>query len=157
MRRLRDFVDKETLSSIYNALVRPHFDYCSEAWDTLGLELSRRLQKLQNRAARIIMNLRYDTPGIEALSITGWESLETQRATSKAKQMYKVLNYLSPSSLATHFVRKRNITEYDLRGYNYNHPCQKLRILKTASVMKELNGGTRYLLICVIQIHYQHL
>ena len=31
MRRIRDFVDRETLSSIYNALVglHPHFDYCS--------------------------------------------------------------------------------------------------------------------------------
>jgi hypothetical protein len=63
MRRIRDFVDRETLSSIYNALIRPHFDYCSEVWDTL-VGLSSRLKKLQNRAARIIMNLRYNTPGI---------------------------------------------------------------------------------------------
>jgi hypothetical protein len=37
MRRIRDFVDRETLSYIYNALVRPHFDYCSEVLDTLGV------------------------------------------------------------------------------------------------------------------------
>ncbi len=54
MRRIRDSVDRETLSSIHNALVRPHFDYCSEVWDTLGVGLSSRLQKLQNRAVRII-------------------------------------------------------------------------------------------------------
>jgi hypothetical protein len=30
--------------------------------------------------------------------------------------MYKVLNDLAPSSLATLFVHKRNITESDLRG-----------------------------------------
>ena len=34
-RNVRDFVDRENLSSIYNALIRPHFDYCSEVWDTL--------------------------------------------------------------------------------------------------------------------------
>ena len=116
MRRVRDFVDRETLSSIYNALVRPHFDYCSEIWDTLGVGLFSRLQKLQNRAARIIMNLRYYTPDMEALNDIGWETLETQGAKSKAKQMYKVLNDLAPSSLATLFVHKRNITKYDLRG-----------------------------------------
>ncbi len=66
MRRIRDFVDRETLSTIYNALVRPHFDYCSEVWDILGVGLSSRLQKLQNRAARIIMNMGYNTPGMEA-------------------------------------------------------------------------------------------
>jgi hypothetical protein len=27
MQRIRDSVDRETLSSIYNALVCPHFDY----------------------------------------------------------------------------------------------------------------------------------
>ena len=53
MRRIRDFVDRETLSSIYNALIRPHFDYCIEVWDTLGVGLSSRLQNLQNRAASV--------------------------------------------------------------------------------------------------------
>jgi hypothetical protein len=37
--KIRDFVERETLSSIYNALIRPHFDYCSEVWDTLGVGL----------------------------------------------------------------------------------------------------------------------
>ena len=76
MQRIRDFVDRETLSSIYNALIRPHFDYCSEVWDTLGVGLSSRLQKLQNRAARIIMNLRYNTPGIEAINALGGSLLK---------------------------------------------------------------------------------
>ena len=116
MRRIRDFIDRETLSSIYNALICPHFDYCSEEWDTLGVGLSSRLQKLQNIAARIIMNLRYNTSGIEAINTLGWEPLETRQAKSKVKQMYKVLNDLASSSLATLFVHKRNITEYDLRG-----------------------------------------
>jgi hypothetical protein len=71
MRGIRDFVDREALSSIYNALVRPHFDYRSEVWDTLGVGLSSRLQKLQNRAARIIMNLRYNTLGIETINALG--------------------------------------------------------------------------------------
>jgi predicted fused transcriptional regulator/phosphomethylpyrimidine kinase len=57
--------------------------------------LSSRLQKLQNIAARILMNLRYNTPDIEAINALGWESLETRRAKSKVKQMYKVLNDLA--------------------------------------------------------------
>ena len=63
-----------------------------------------------------MMNLRYNTPDIEALNAIGWESLETRRAKSTAKQMYKVLNDLAPSSVATLFVPRRSITEYDLRG-----------------------------------------
>ena len=77
--------------SIYNALINPHFDYCSEVWDTMGVGLSNRLQKLQNRAARVIMNFSNDSSGPEAIKALGWESLETRRAKSKAKTMYKVL------------------------------------------------------------------
>ena len=67
--------------------------------------LSTRLQKLQNRAARIIMNMGYNAPGMEAINALGWETLETRRTKSKVKQMYKVLNGLAPSSLAVLFVR----------------------------------------------------
>ena len=41
------------------------------------------------------MNLRYNTPGIEAINALGWQPLETRRAKSKVKQMYKVLNDLA--------------------------------------------------------------
>ena len=46
---------------IYNAfLVQPHFDYCSIVWGNCGETLSEKLQKLQNRAARILTG-RYNT------------------------------------------------------------------------------------------------
>ena len=55
VRKLKSYVDHNTLICAYNALVLPHFDYCCEVWDTINLTLSDRLQILQNRAARIIM------------------------------------------------------------------------------------------------------
>jgi len=91
LKRIRDFVKRDTLVSMYNALIQPHVNYFSEVWDTLGQRHSNRLQKLQNRSARLIMNLSKDTPAIEALNALGWENLETQWAKSKANQMYKVV------------------------------------------------------------------
>ena len=116
IRKIRDFVDRETLISVYNALINPHFDYCSEVWDTMGVGLSNRLQKLQNRAARVIMNFSNDIPGPEVLNALGWENLAARQAKTKAKTMYKVLNKLAPSSLEKLFEHKRNITQYNLRG-----------------------------------------
>ena len=84
--------------------------------------LSSRLQKLRNRAARKTMNMGCNTPGMEAINALGWETLETRRAKSKVKQMYKVLNGLASTSLAALFVHKRNITEYDLRGSSTSLP-----------------------------------
>ena len=58
IRKLRKFIDTSTLVLVYNALIQPYFDYCCEVWDTLGKGVSEGLQKLQNRAARLIMNLK---------------------------------------------------------------------------------------------------
>ena len=56
IKKLKEFVDRDTLVLVYNALIQPHFDYCYEVWDELDKVLIERLQKLQNRAARLIMN-----------------------------------------------------------------------------------------------------
>ena len=62
------------------------------------------------------MSMKNDTPGLEAISALGWETLECQRTKSKAIQMYKVLNDLAPNALVNLFVRKSDITDYELRG-----------------------------------------
>ena len=54
MKRIKSFVSPEILHYIYNALVQPHFNYCSIVWGNCGKTLSEKLQKLQNRAARIL-------------------------------------------------------------------------------------------------------
>jgi hypothetical protein len=45
IRRVNPFVDKDTLVSIYNAIVRPYFNYCCEVWDVFGEMQSKRLAK----------------------------------------------------------------------------------------------------------------
>ena len=77
LRRLKEFADKQTLLSVYNAIVRPYFDYCCEVWDVFGETQSKRLQKLQNRAARIIMNMSNDIDHSVALRALGWKPLQT--------------------------------------------------------------------------------
>ena len=32
LKRVRPFISKETAIQIYNALIMPHFDYCSPVW-----------------------------------------------------------------------------------------------------------------------------
>ena len=54
LKRIRQFVDTNTALKIFGALIQPHFDYCSSVWDGLNITLNDKLQKLQNRAARVI-------------------------------------------------------------------------------------------------------
>ena len=90
IRKLRTFIDTSTLVLVYNALIQPYFDYCCEVWNTLGKGLSERLQKVQNRAARLIMNLKNEHGhSVLARNSLGWEFelLEKRRVKMKARIM----------------------------------------------------------------------
>ena len=112
---MRDFVDKDTLLSVYFALVQPHFDYCWKVWDVLGLCQAKRLQKLHNRSAKVIMNMSNEVSHVVALSSLGWETLQAQRKKSKEKLMFKILNKLGPQILNDLFTNKLDVTSYNLR------------------------------------------
>ena len=86
LRRVKPFIaERDTLTYIYNAIVRPYFDYCSEVWDVFGEIQSKQLQKLQNRAARIISNMSNDVDHSIALCALGWESLNIFEEKGKSK------------------------------------------------------------------------
>ena len=57
-------------------------------WDIVGETQSQRLQKLQNRCARIIMDMGNEVNAQIALNSLGWETLKVQRTKAKAKLMY---------------------------------------------------------------------
>ena len=96
LKKLKEFVDRDTLVLVYNALIQLHFDYCCEVWDELGKGLGEHLQKLQDRAARLIMNFKNEhRQSILARTALGCTSLEEHRALMKAKLTYKTVNQLA--------------------------------------------------------------
>ena len=76
LRTFRGTLPTEQLVSLYNALILPHFDYCSIIWGNCGLVLKNKLQVLQNRAARIITNSPYEVRSYKILNKLGWDNLE---------------------------------------------------------------------------------
>ncbi len=62
-----------------------------------GETQSKRLQKLHNRSARIMMNVNNDTDQTIALGALGWEPLKIDRMKTKAKLMFKLLNEMGPN------------------------------------------------------------
>ena len=49
------FIPFDTRVSMYNALVMPYFNYCCSAvWGNINKRLADKLQKMHNRAARIL-------------------------------------------------------------------------------------------------------
>ena len=58
---------------------QPHLDYCSSVWGFYSKSLSRKLKKLQNRAARVITFSNYDHSTDELLRMVIWVKLDRQR------------------------------------------------------------------------------
>ena len=114
IKRIRPFVPPDTLIYIYSALIQPHFDYCNLVWGNCGKTLSDRLQKLQNRAARLLTSSSYDADAKGLIRQLGWKDLCTQRQIQKALMVYRSLNGLVPEYLSSKFL-KRNGTRYSLR------------------------------------------
>ena len=96
LRRIRSFVPFETLKLIFNVLVRPRFDYCSVMWANYNLTRSYKLQRLQNRAARILNFSSYDSDVEDLISRLGWRKLSSRRDMQKANMVIKSLNVLAP-------------------------------------------------------------
>ena len=103
LKRVRPFVSMHTAIKIYKGLIEPHFDYCSAVWDGLTQQLSEKLQKLQNRAIRVIIKSSYDTSSRFLLTWLGWDNLPVRRAKQKANLMYKCINNLAPAYLCNLF------------------------------------------------------
>ena len=83
LKHAKKFVPKETLIQMYRGIVEPHFRYCCSVWGSCGETRLRALQKLQNRAARIVSNCSYDT-SVKWLPLTEMINSETATMTYKA-------------------------------------------------------------------------
>ena len=71
LRFARPYVPLEVLETLYRALIECHFGYGDIVWGNCGETLLNKLQKIQNRAARIITGSDYDAPSEPLLSNTG--------------------------------------------------------------------------------------
>ena len=115
LKRVRPFIPTDVPVQIYNALILPHFDYCSPVWDGMSVCLSDKLQKLQNRAARVITQSPFDTSSNLLLAMLRWEKLSLRRKKQKALIMYKTLNELAPDYLQCLFT-ERHVNDYNRRN-----------------------------------------
>ena len=97
----------------FDSPVQPHFNYCSVVWGNCGSGLSEKLQKLHNRAARILMYASYDS-NIDEL----FRELGTQISKIGICCCYdvQIFTWDDPEYLTSRFVVRNDITSYRLRN-----------------------------------------
>ena len=115
LKRMRPVVPISTLQYIYNSIIQPHFDYSCVVWDNCTKSSADKLQKLQNRAARILTFFSYGTNADLLIKRLGWRKLESRRKIQKVTMVYKSLNVLVPDYLQPLFNHRNSVTNYTLR------------------------------------------
>ena len=82
-------------------------------WGSCSKSLSQKLQKLQNRAARVLTFSNYDRSTDELLQMVNWVKLDRQRLVNKSIMMYKIVNNIVPEYLSSRFVFRYNLRDSD--------------------------------------------
>ena len=133
LRRLRNFFDIKILITVYQSLVQPHFDYCSQVWGDLGTTLRNKLQLLQNRAVSIITKSGYKVRSVNLLNQLGLPNLEERRNQQLNTLMYKVRHEMTPS-LTDMFKKTNEVHKHQTRQtkHDFLPPKPKTNYLKKA-------------------------
>ena len=78
--------------------------------------LTDKLQRLQNRTARVLAQSSYDADANQLIKKLSWDNWETRRQKLKAKMVYKSWYGLTPSYLSSKFIQLSDM----ITSYNYN-------------------------------------
>ena len=100
LQHVSNILPHSILKNLYISIVEPHFHYCSSVWGCCGKTEINRLQKLQNRAARIISSSKFDTPCKPLLLSLGLKSIQEIIDFNTNSMIFKSINALAPGYLS---------------------------------------------------------
>ena len=104
----------EAANSVYNTLIQPISDYADTSWGVLSEACNNELQRLQNRAARIVLR-RNRTEN--CLSSLNWLHLSTRRKI-RCVLVFKILNNCVPVYFNDYFTKNSNVHSFNTRHKN---------------------------------------
>lgn len=103
MGRIADKLDMQTKQILYKSIIEPHIVYCSTILYLSNETQLDRIQKLQNRAMRIILKKSWWTSGIDMLQQLDWMSVRQRINLQVLLFIYKVTNGMLPKYLKNSF------------------------------------------------------
>lgn len=137
--RVKDSFDRDTLILIIQSLVMSKLYYCSTVWANTSSTNIKKLQLVQNFAARIITNTRkhdHITPTLKELK---WLPVKKHLIYRDIIMTFKCLNGMTPSYLSDEFSQRTSIHEHATRRCNtlnvpYFKTCSGQRSFKYRAV-----------------------
>ena len=156
--RIKFFLPISTLNKLANALVMPHFDYCSSVWSNCNVQYVNSLQTLQNRLARVLVSadIRTRIIDLHVMNTLNWSKLDQRWKLHILLTTFKCLKgdapvyLLSQFSFATHSHHTRGRVKLLILWLFH---LGKIILGKEHFITGQASYGTIYQMIYVIIIN----
>ena len=116
MKRVSKFLTQDSRKSIYRSFIAANFNYCPISWIFCGKKNTTKLEKLQERALRLVFCDKTATHD-DLLKRGNFLSLKAFRTRCLAVEVYKCVHGLNPTYLNDLFTEP-------LANYNFRDKCR---------------------------------
>ena len=150
IRRNITYKEKSLIVPLYKAIVRPHLEYCMQAWSPYLRKDIDMLEKIQRRATKLIPGLR-DLSYEERLNLIkecGLTTIETRRLRGDQIEVFKILKgYENIDSNIFFEIKENKIT----RGHNFTlvKKQSRLDVRKFSFSQRSINVWNKLSTECV--------
>ena len=116
--RISYLLDRKSLLPLIHSFVFNKLLYCSSVWSNTSKKNIKKLQLLQNFAARIVLGLRKYDHISDGLKTLGWLDINQKLKFNDCVMMYKCLNKSAPAYLSQRFKKRSQIHSRTTRNCN---------------------------------------
>ena len=118
-------IDADDFKILYNCYVRPHLEYCIQAWCPYLVKDIQCLERVQRRATKLVVGMKH-LPYQDRLSRLGIYSLDKRRLRGDLIEMYKLLSGKENVDYSQFF--QLAPSSYNLRGHSQKLFVQRSRL-----------------------------
>ena len=118
LRHAKKYFPSATIETMYRSSVKPYFRYCCPVWGNACVSIIGILQKLPNRAAKLITNSPLDASPLPVIPALGWSTVREITDLESAGIVYKSLNGDALSYMSDMFTK-----------VNVQHGLSEIRII----------------------------
>ena len=147
IRRIKSCIPRHVLSLLFNAIVNPHFEFCSQVWSGASAMNIEKLFKLQKRGLRTICDAKWNEPSEKLFTQLNWVPLPQKFLQNDCIMMFKCMHEMAPPYLCSRFQffssRANNIRSTRQQEQNiYDSPNVKQTRTKNLFYLEEAVYGT---------------
>jgi len=96
IKQMKRYVDQDCLRSLVHAFITSRLDYCNCLFAQCNVSYRQRLQRVQNRAAHLVLNAPPRTPSLPLLQQLHWLPVEARITYKLCLLMYRVVHRKAP-------------------------------------------------------------